>query len=115
MTLIMAFLWRLLRRGLPCLGVLMLAGLLLSSCARKPDDLFRACAALTGAFEPIGETIIRALPEQIGPLSVRIAWRWGEGQTDALTCHFADRAKALENPPYAPPRPSGAGRCRSGS
>ncbi len=75
------------------------AVLLLVACERPPEDLFRACAALTGAFEPLGEAVERAKPEQIGPLSVRVDWRWGEGQADALLCHFADRAKALENPP----------------
>jgi branched-chain amino acid transport system permease protein len=95
----MAFLRRWLRHARPRFGLLLLAGLLLSSCERKPDDLFRACAALTGAFEPVGETIVRAPPDLIGPLSVQIAWRWGVGQRDGLICHFAARAQALKDPP----------------
>lgn len=95
----MAFLRRFSGNAIARAGALLFIGLLLGSCERKPDDLFRACAALTGAFEPMDESVRRDPPELMGPLTVRIVWHWGAGESDGLICHFADRAKALEDPP----------------
>lgn len=96
---IMAFLRRALYRSFQASLAAFLTVLLLTGCDRPPEDLLRACADLVGAFEPTGVTVTRASPEMVGPLSVRIGFSWGEGQADALTCHFATRPQGLERPP----------------
>lgn len=99
LMLIMAFLRRLSHRSHLAYGALFLTVLLLSACEKEPRDLLIACTDLVAAFEPADTTVIRQPAKVIGPLSVRVDFNWGAGEQDALICHFAARAQALETPP----------------
>lgn len=96
---IMAFLRRYARRYHLGIASVFLTVLLLTACEKEPRDLLAACTDLVAAFEPADRPVTRGVPQVVGPLSVRIEFSWGAGERDALTCHFAARAQALETPP----------------